>query len=77
MLYKIPLLTLDLIIRYLKTVIKHFFLSLLIKISDLMQNMTMDLLGSSKGPQGTTHFMIPLRDQDLDPKSWVQKVVPE
>ena len=30
-----------------------------------------------KGPQGTTHSMVPLRDQDLDPKSRVQNVVPE
>ena len=30
-----------------------------------------------KGPQGTTHSMVPLRDQNLDPKSRVQNVVPE
>ena len=30
-----------------------------------------------KGPQGTTHSMDPERDQNLDPKSRVQKVVPE
>ena len=30
-----------------------------------------------KGPQGTTHSMVPLRDQDLDPKSRVQNMVPE
>ena len=30
-----------------------------------------------KGPQGTTHSVDPERDQNLDPKSRVQKVVPE
>ena len=30
-----------------------------------------------KGPQGTTHSMVPTRDHDLDPKSRVQNVVPE
>ena len=30
-----------------------------------------------KGPRGTTHSMVPIRDQDLDPKSRVQNVIPE
>ena len=30
-----------------------------------------------KGSQGTTHSMVPIRDQDLDPESRVQNVVPE